>query len=399
MAAFDNELAGPPNALGKYSGYDVGALEAKAPQQTPPSPQGAASQGDVGDPASAGKAPALQDEDHKDMLSIFNSASDEDRDYLTTQQTEALAPHGKSLEGGLEEVLTKGGPQAMARAAQFGIDLTGFANKINPAPKGGGPEAKQGQAFGNVPTEKQSAGGEAFKSQEQAVGDVRKGVKKNADTAAAKKKVQRDAIAAFLTETGLRILASNREDVGGAFGEAALGTMESGAARKRQAAADKMKADETARQNRREDTSDEAAKVRAQQQTEEFEHDKSQWAAEDARKGLVKIIDEDDRIIFVNKEEGMVTDEDGVPRHVANEYQKRAAARAGIDSTAKNRAILSERSRLRKIIESGYSDDEKIQAIIDEKDDDKKRTLLNAMADKNVAIEPEETRDYDSLDW
>lgn len=410
LPAFSSELegmnAGAIGASGKHKDYDVGALEALSQEQSP-SPQGAASQGAVGDPAPAGKAPsadgALDQEAPQDMLSIFNKASPEDRDYLTNQQQEALAPHGKSLEGGLEEVLMNGGPQAMARAAQFGIDLTDFANKINPAPKGGGPEAKVGQAFGNVPTEEQSASGEAFKSQEQAVGDMRAGLKKNKDEAVAKKKAQRDAIAAFLMETGLRVLASTREDVGGAFGEAALGTMESGAARKRQAAQDKMAADENERKNKRQDAADEAARVREARDAEQYEYDKSQRGVKEAeaeRKGLAQIVAKDGTVHYVNIEEGTVEDEDGVPIRKATTEDLSAAQRA-TDARAKERQVISERNRIRKAVAEGYTDNPELQAIMDEKDPAKAREMINALADKNLTIEGSEDNvtDYDSLDW
>jgi hypothetical protein len=352
---FDSSLQGAPgiNPNSKHASYDVGAVESLAPQPDAPSPKGAASQGALENPAPAGgNQPAIDEKPAQDMLSIFNEASDEDRDDLTKQQTEALAPHGKSLEGGFLDVLKQGGPQAMARASQFGIDMTQFANQLNPAKEA---EAEVGQAFGQMPTEEQSASGGPFKDQETALQDYQGVKKEGKEQAAAKKKAQRDAIAAFLMETGLRIMSSTRSDLGGAVGEAALGTMQSGANKRRQADQDSIAEQQRTRQNERQDKTDEAAALRAQQQTEEYEYGVTQRPAEEAkaaRAGLESIKSESGVYYFdpMDPKAGKyVVDKDG-KRVLAEDV---GLSKESIEATARQRrsAINSKVEKIKALDE------------------------------------------------
>ena len=394
IPAFSQDLLGEPDAIGaistgkrKHKDYDVSALEALSQDEQRPSPQqGAASQGAVGDPASAGKAPApdgaLQGESPQDMLSIFKNASDEDRQHLVESQRESLAPHGVSLDGGVEKILTEGGPQAWARAAKFGIDLTVFADKLSPKAQQKA-DASAGQAFGLVPTEEQSASGEAFKSQEQAVGDMNASIK---DAAASKKKEQNAAMAAFIMETGLRILASTRPDAAGAFGEGVLGTMDATRGRNRQAAQDKLDAAERERKIRREDESDEMARQKATLDRQKYEEDKEREDIRLEREGLVKMTDEDTRFAeYVKIKEGLITNSEGVPIRQATSSELSAAQRRTREDNLM-RLTISERNRIRTALEEGYTDNPEIQAIMDQKDPDKKRQMINDLADKNLEV-------------
>lgn len=328
MAAFgpppiDSSLAGAKQLPGvdpnsKFAGFDTAGLESLAPQNTP-SPDGAASQGALGPPSEGGESSAFPDQEGQgstgmNMLSIFNESSDEDKDNLVTQVTESYAPHGMSIEGAAENALTRGGPQAWAQAAKFGVNLDSFADKLNPQ----GADTKLGQAFGSVPSDEQAATNEAFKSTEQATTDLQATMDTQTAESAAKKLEQRRAIAAFLIEAGLRTLASNREDVGGAMAEGALGTMEAG--RKRKSEARDIGIADAARERKiqREDASDEAAKLRAQQQTDEFEYKKSQRGAEEKKRdigNLQEVTNEEGETYFFDptdpKVGKWVTDADG----------------------------------------------------------------------------------------
>lgn len=183
----------------------------------------------------------------------------------------------------------------MARAAQFGIDLEPWANKLNPK----GAEMALGQAMGNIPSD-ENAGQPAFKTKEAALSDNKAKTKGFVEDADKKKREQRAAMAAFLTETGLRILASQRSDAGEAFGEAVLGTMDSNAKKKRQEANDKMQAAELERQHGREDTKDTMAKQKRAEEAAGAERDK-----------LEKIVKPDGTIEYVDITKGKVFGEDG----------------------------------------------------------------------------------------
>ncbi len=311
------------------------------------SPNGAASQeGALGAPASAGdSSPAFDKEVGKGeggtgmtMVNIFMDASDEEKDELTKSITEGLAPHGKSLEGGFLDALKKGGPQAMAKAAQFGVDLEPWAEKLNPTQSG----VALGQAMGNIPSDEQAAGKEAFKSTGKALADNKAATKKTASDAATKKREQRAAMSAFLMETGLRILASQRSDAGEAFGEAALGTMDSNARKKRLAANDKMQAAELERQHGREDTKDTMAKQKRAEEAAGAERDK-----------LEKITTENGNVEFVKIKEGRATGQDGKPVIVDDYSQLSATARRGATDAAAS-ASTRYRGVLRDAMESSF---------------------------------------------
>jgi hypothetical protein len=398
MAAFTNSGAYHED---KYGSYDTSPLDQLVQQDTPSQPTGgAASQGALETPPSGGEAspafneggegearkPALTGEGPQDMLSIFQNSSEEEKDALTKGQTEAMAPHGKSLEGGVMDIFKAGGPQAMARAAQFGVDLTPFANKMNP----GSGEVAVGQAMGNVPSD-ENAGKPAFKTKEKATADQRG---REQTHQAAKKKAQTDAMAAFLMETGLRILASDRPDAASAFGEAALGTMESGRARKRQGAQDKRDSeDRTIAQNdrerrqKREDSADEAAKVEAAAKKEERDYQKTQrGAAEDkvARSGMQEVINKDGDVYFfdpLNPGDGQyVTDKDG------NRVKSADAGLSPAQVATNARAYTANRLKTLTSIEKDIKEyDTLYPEIRDETDPEKKKALIDAAVDERMS--------------
>lgn len=361
MAAF-TDFDMQSQYLTPESEKQVRTESASAFKKNAPSPDGAASQGALGAPAEAG-------ETSQDMLGMFNNASPEDRDHLTNQVTESLAPHGKSPQGALEEILMPGGQpnlHAIARAADFGIDLKGLAQKTS------GAEAQKAQknvgvAFGQVPEEGQAG---PVKSEGKALADMtskEKGVARDqAEQAETDKKNRRDAIAAFLMETGLRLLASDKSDAGAAFGEAALGTVESGRSRQRQDAADEMNKSEEARRVKR-----------SEQQTE---------AHTEAMKGdLVKITDKDTGdTMFVREKDGFITTKDGKRVREATDSELSAAQRE-TNRRAVAGAMASETNRIRKAVDDGFSDDPDIQSIIDETTSKKRNSMTERLAKERVA--------------
>lgn len=280
MGAFGEYEALAGDDLGKFADFDTSNLESLSANEQAPSPDGAASQGALGAPATVGGTSidgpaALGGEGPMDMLSIFNQSTEEDRDYLTEQVMESYAPLGYSLEGAMDNALMKGGPQSLARAAEFGIDLMPFADKINPdGSYSKTPGGEQQGAMGPPePTELMGPPEEGALSQEA---EKKEQIK-------IKKKEQRQKIGAFLIEAGLRTLASARDDTAGAMAEGALGTMTAQRERKRQSEQDSIAKKQRERNIRREDESDEAGKLEAQRAEQDRQYEISQREAEEAK--------------------------------------------------------------------------------------------------------------------
>lgn len=331
-------------------------------KESAPSPDGAASQGAFGEPATAGKPNTHGPRTGGDMLGFYNNSTQEGRDAVTTQMEESLAPQGKSLEGGLTEVLQQGGPQAWARAAKFGIDLEGFAAQAS----GETANKKIGQAFGSVPSDEQ-AGTPPYKTTGGALAGNRKTRIDAANAVAKRKKQQRDAIGAFLMETGLRILASDKPTASGAFGEAALGTMEANRQRKSDAATADMQAAEEKRRQ-----------TRADQLTAEHE--------EEMKGDMVKITDKDTgETMFVREKEGKIVDPDtGKTVREATDADL-SAARKVISKQNVATKISQERVRIQTAVGKGFSELPEIEAIIDEPDAQKKDNMIKELARSRVS--------------
>jgi len=406
MGAFTDQYEQEDENTGKHSDYDLPAMEALSAEEQAPSPDGAASQGAVGASATAegtsdGPA-ALGDEGPKDMLSIFNQTSYENKSDSADIVRDKLSPEGISPEGAFIKQLMNGGPQASARAAQFGIDLMPFADKLNPE----GSYKKAGQAFGNVPTDEQAASGGPFKDVDQATAEHKGAIEGQREQNAADKEAQRQAIAAFLIEAGLRTIASAR-DGGEAIAEGALGTMEAQAGRKRQTEQDTIAQKQRERTERRQDEQDEAGKLRAQQETAAFEREQGNWEAEDAearaeeeRKGLVKIQDKDGKTHQVKIAEGIARDQDG-KIIISDNDQLLSLAQQRIQRDNQTRRYDTARATIQKLIDGGsYSGDEQVQAIMDMTDKTEKRNAINDLAMERLELpEDEDAEDYETLNW
>ena len=408
MGAFD-QFSNPPvsgaefdsiDPNSKYSDFDSSNLEAMGGQENAPSPDGAASQGALGNPATAGETPsvdgpaALGEEGPQDMLSIFNQSTPEDRAHMTEKVQDSYAPLGYSLEGAMDLSLMKGGPQALARAAEFGIDLMPFADKINPdgsyskAPAGAQgaiqpqtASVESGQAFGAVPADGQAG---PVKDQDQAAAEFEGAITDTKEGIRIKKLEQRQAIAAFLMEMGLRTLASSRDDAAGAMAEGALGTIDARRSRKRQADEDSIAAKQRERIERRQDEQDEAGKLEAQREEQDRQYEISQRPAEEAktaRAGMQEITNEAGEVYYfdpLDPEKGeYVEDAEG------NRVKSADAGITPNQMEINRRAYRTARAKARTAVEKDIKEyDTQYPEIAEETDPETKKALIDAAVDE-----------------
>lgn len=240
----------------------------------------------------AGEARKPQD----DFFSMYRGSSDEDKDHMADQMEDRFAPHGLSLDGALQQAWSQNPEVSAELGKKFGF--------VPPADQAGKPGFK---------TEAQ-----ALADYDEATGDLRASEEKKK-----LKKEKRQAMGAFLFEMGLRILASNRKDAGGAIAEGALGTLDSRAARKEHtedreiAAADReTAAEDRDRKHAREDASDERYEAEALRRQEIHDAKKDVGAlAVDPKKNYAQ----DNAWDFWNKTYG---DKDS-SRYVPDEGQRR----------------------------------------------------------------------------
>ena len=277
-----------PSGLAAAANPQAGAIQAPGALEAAPSPQGAASQGALGDPASAGESPAFGEGEARKPISDFHAkfidGDNEDKDLIAEKMERQFGDQGLSLQGAVDKIFEQGGEDAMAAAEQFGY----------------------------VPTEKQASSNEAFKSREEALADygVKVDKKKEADLVEEKRLENRRAMGGFLMDVGLRILASNREDVGGAIGEGVLGAQQARADKKRLADEDRIKAEDRdiakadrTRKQEREDKSDSRAIAKEDRDAEQSAYDKSQRGEQEKKVKagrMSKIVTEDGTVLYVD---------------------------------------------------------------------------------------------------
>lgn len=116
----------------------------------------------------------------------------------------------------------------------------------------------------------------------------------------ATKRFNRAKMGGFIMELGINILASNREDVGGAIGEAFNATSSARTERRRISAAENLATQERERRTRREDASDILKQEKADRDITKAERDK-----------LDRIQDDDGYYEYVDVKKGKVYGEDG----------------------------------------------------------------------------------------
>lgn len=414
---FDSSLEGAPepalNPNSKHADFDVLPLEDMDNEQAA-SPDGDASQAAV-EPSLSGEAnskAALGGEGPMDTMSIFNQSTPEQQEEAYIVCQDRLAEHGVSPEGMCAKILKEGGPQASARAAQFGVDLMPFADKINPAgayaktPKGGAPVSEEitgglqpvetgpivdsseneediGQAFGNVPTEGQVG---PVKDKGLATSKMTHAVEAQRKQNEADRLAQRAAIGAFLIEAGLKTLSSAKQGVG-AVAEGVGGAFESTRKRNTEKKDRTIAEEQRARREKREDEADIAGRLKAKQETEAFNREKGNWEAEDAearaaekRKGLTKITDKDGKVHQVKIVEGIARDING-KIIISDSDQLLSVAQQRIEKRDQTRRYDTSRAAIQKEVSSGsYSTDSRIQAIMDMTDAIEQRDAINDLA-------------------
>lgn len=206
-----------------------GALSGEAPAQ------GAEPAFDMAGDSGLGVGEARKPEQPgNDFFGMYRSASDEDKDHMAGQMEEQFAPFGLSLDGAVTQMWQQN-PQLAAEL---------------------------GKKFGFVPPADQ-AGKPGFKTEAQALADYEEATDKQKAAAekAKLKKEKRQAMGGFLFEMGLRILASNRPDAGGAIAEGALGTLDARAARKEHTEDRGMAKEDRTRKQKFEDTDESRAEA------------------------------------------------------------------------------------------------------------------------------------------
>ena len=242
MANQNNEPAASP-----------GALSGEASPEAEPALQGAAMQ-----PSAEQVFGEEYGQGGKDFFSHWQKANTEEKEQLTANLEEMPNAAGKSLEGLMQEAYAQNPDVATEIGAKYGFSP--------PNKDGGMPNFKLEQRALGMYDETMMKGDLALAKGEQVLGEIDEMNKK--DDA---KREKRHAMGAFLFEAGLRILASNRGDAGGAIAEGVLGTMEARQARKEHAEDRTMAKEDRARKQGFEDSAEaraESAEGRAKSKEE-----------------------------------------------------------------------------------------------------------------------------------
>lgn len=219
MGRYDNYMNDPNSIVGAYGQKREEEQGTAFPAQgNAPAPPGPASQGALQGEAPAGAEPAFNEagaaidpatgqqmgptneraEQGRQFFDYFQEADDDEKDELTNNVLEPIEASGLSGEGAVAQAFARDPQNAANVAAKYGI---------TPPPEPGGTPG--------------------FRTEEGALNEIYGPPEATEDeTAEARKKQRRQAIGGFLFEMGLRILASNRPDAGGAIAEGALGTIE-----------------------------------------------------------------------------------------------------------------------------------------------------------------------------
>ncbi len=375
MGAFDFSSESYHEDGGKYGAYNIGKLEALT-QNTPSQPTGGtASQGALEPSLSGGAASPAFGDDGKGEGEARKPISDFHKMHMgaTPEEQDAIAEKMEgqfgdlSLQGATNKVLKEGGLQAQAAA----------------------------KAFGYLPPEEGQSGKAAFKTREQALSDYNVDMDSSVEKGAAetKKQNQRRAMGGFLMDVGLRILASNRDDAGGAIGEGALGAIEGRRERNRQAKEDTIADEDRERKQRREDETDEARKVEASARAddrriaaEETEYQKGQRGAKeakDARNAMEQATNDNGEMFFVDpldpENVEYVLDQNGERVRLANS----GLSLESIQSST--RLIAAARTRARESIEKDLKDyDTKWPEIAEMEEGQEKVAAIDALVDKQM---------------
>ena len=222
--------------------------------------------------------------------------------------------------------------------------------------------------------------------------------------AAEKKAFSRRKMGGFLMELGLNILASNRDDAGGAVGEAFGKTRSARTERKRVRAAESMAESERTRKTRREDEAD--LYKRNEEERKQRKEIRDQIKSE--TDNLVEMVQADGTSEYVNKKEGKVYLESGEESRKATKYDKDRSdflSAGGRETTARaNRRAIDEEIGTIKEEVAGMSEAPELKGLSESSKYAEFVEIAKARLKEHGYTGPlfepkEKTKDYDELDY
>ncbi len=385
----------------------TGLQNAAGDGTSPSEPTGsAASQGALGAPAQAGATPAFADRGMivgDDIRDTTTSARYKDMwdDPSTTDEMkdETEAEMDKSLSAGGSGTIAKTN-EVIANTMKNG-DMPTLSLLLD---WGWTPESERSDDSGAFAGKKNL--GSEYTVQEGDQGALGAEIVPGEE----KPKWDRRQMGGFLMEFGLRMLASNRETGGEAFGEAAIGTMDAREERRKTKATEDLATAERKRTQRREDEADlhrrekEKRDVRASELREKDEkrkvREEGRKAKEAKRKGLVQTTNEAGEVFYGEIKAGYIVDPDtGEKMKATSAILSASGTRAARDALAGAKQTATR--DLDKAIAGGPgSKDPEVRAMKYEKDQAKLDKLRKAWIKKRVdsfdyaAKDDDETVEY-----
>jgi len=361
----------------------AGLQNAVGDQTSPSGPAGsAASQGASGAPADAGATPAFADrgmivgDDIRDTTTSARykdfwddpETTDEEKDATIAELEKPLIAKGSGIEATANE--------AVSTIMKEG-DMPGLSLLMD---WGWTPESERPGDSGAFAGKKNL--GSEFTVQEGDQGALGAEIEPGEE----KPKWDRQQMGGFLMEFGLRMLASNRQDAGGALGEGAIGTMDAREERRKTRAAEDLATSERKRTQRRQDEADlhrrekEKRDVRAAELREKDEGRKQSEEKRKAKaaeqKGLVATTNKDGEIFYGELEKGYIVDPDTGERMKAT-----TAILSASGSRAAKDAVAGARERATRDLDKALADRGMVRnnpefKAMDEETDQKKKNAL-----------------------
>lgn len=364
----------------------TGLQDAAGDQTSPSEPTGsAASQGALGAPASAGAKPAFAD---RGMI-----VGDDIRDTTTSARYKDMWDDPSTTDEMKDDTLTELEKPLIAKGS--GIEATANEVVSNTMKQGDMPTLSLLMDWGWTPESERPGDSTAFAGKKNLGSEftVQEGdqgaLGKEIEPGEEKPKWDRQQMGGFLMEFGLRMLASNRETGGEAFGEAAIGTIDARRERKKTAAAEELAKQERERKVRREDEADMHRRNKEERDAKagtRAEAEEARKVSDQARKGLVKVKQDDGSFIYAEIKKGKLVDKEGNTVYGETDdvslNQQRVDARADVNTRkdirkALVKALTGGRSAIRK-----HPQREALQKIFDEEDPKKRERLMEVYEDK-----------------
>ena len=352
----------------------LSGLQQAAGDQNAPSPEGAASQGALGAPASAGRTQPKPTElaagqTYHDM---WQEAPEEDQMATVEAMEEQLGAQGTGIIAKTNEIASNAMAQKDGKTLNLLLKWGWKPPEERPAfdpssmEQDAGPAAPTDAAFVQEgPPGPEGALPEPEVGPPEEMGPP-EGLS-DEQVAQQKKSFNRRKMGGFLMELGLNILSSNRDDAGAAVGDAFGRTVASREQRKRTSAAESLATSEREREQRRQEESDQFK--RNKEEREQRKEVRDQIASE--RSGLVEITNADGTVEFVDKRKGKVYLESGEEARKATKYDTDRSdflSAGGRETTARaNRRAIDDMVGAIKE-EIGVSSDPAIESLGDGED-------------------------------